>query len=308
MGKSPTIEEMEKKDKKSREYLDEIANELTNKLGNTYSALEKEAETFYTKEHDKPWSSDLYITGKQFDYQSVQEWSLASVSAIINKISAAVIGTVDGKVENLPAGTDAGDKAQDINKKYDMNKDKRLLIATNCFNLLAGIVGSFGNATSITVKHGTKSDPIGGGLRIFGSVGTQTFQRSSFFKNEKIATYQFAYIVRFSVEEFELQAKIALIDQYQNTLNVTKFASDKNDQQFFEDKITYEQWSVMSAKFEKVMEDVLKKIQELDPKKERGTLLAKAFIVHNSLYKLLYSSNKHLMDALAKKEVSLLKI
>lgn len=42
--------------------------------------------------------------------------------------------------------------------------------------------------------------------------------------------------------------------------------------------------------------------------KERGTLLAKAFIVHNSLYKLLYSSNKHLMDALAKKEVSLLKI
>lgn len=41
MGKSPTIEEMEKKDKKSREYLDEIANELTNKLGNTYSALEK---------------------------------------------------------------------------------------------------------------------------------------------------------------------------------------------------------------------------------------------------------------------------
>lgn len=211
-------------------------------------------------------------------------------------------------MENLPAGTDAGDKAQDINKKYDMNKDKRLLIATNCFNLLAGIVGSFGNATSITVKHGTKSDPIGGGLRIFGSVGTQTFQRSSFFKNEKIATYQFAYIVRFSVEEFELQAKIALIDQYQNTLNVTKFASDKNDQQFFEDKITYEQWSVMSAKFEKVMEDVLKKIQELDPKKERGTLLAKAFIVHNSLYKLLYSSNKHLMDALAKKEVSLLKI
>lgn len=85
MGKSPSIEEMEKKDKKSREYLDEIANELTNKLGNTYATLEKEAENFYQKEHEKPWSSDLYITGKQFDYQSVQEWSLASVSAIISK-------------------------------------------------------------------------------------------------------------------------------------------------------------------------------------------------------------------------------
>lgn len=124
----------------------------------------------------------------------------------------------------------------------------------------------------------------------------------------KIATYQFAYIVRFSVEEFELQAKIALIDQYQNTLNVTKFASDKNDQQFFEDKITYEQWSVMSAKFEKVMEDVLKKIRELDPKKERGTQLAKAFIAHDILYKILYSGNKFLLKAIKHREAILAKI
>lgn len=308
MGRSPSIEEMEKKDKKNREYLNEITNELSYKLGDTYEKLEKEAKHFYENEHSEPWISDLYITGKQFDYQSIQEWSLASVSAIISKISAAVIGTVDGKIENLPAGTDAGDKAQDINKKYDMNKDKRLLIATNCFNLLAGIVGSFGNASSITVKHGTKSDPIGGGLRIFGSVGTQTFQRSSFFNNEKIATYQFAYIIRFSVKEFELQAKIALIDQYQNTLNVTKFASDKNDQQFFEDKITYEQWSVMSEKFEKVMEDVLKKIKELDQKNERGTRLAKMFIAQNNQYRLVYSSNEHLLDALEHREIGLLKI
>ncbi|CNH01993.1 hypothetical protein [Yersinia pekkanenii] len=308
MGKSPSIEEMEKKDKKSREYLNGIADELTSKLGDTYDLLEKEAEAFYTKGHEKPWVSDIYITGKQFDYQSIQEWSLASVASIINKISSAVIGTIDGKIENLPAGTDAGDKAKDINKKYDMNQDKRLLIATNCFNLLAGIVGSFGNATSITVKHGMKSDPIGGGLRIFGSVGTQTFQRSSFFNNEKIATYQFAYIIKFSVDEFELQAKIALIDQYQNTLNVTKFASDKNDQQFYNDEISYEQWSVMSGKFEKVMEDVLRKIRELDPSKKRGTQLVKAFIAHDSLYRLVYESNKYLLEAIERREAKLLKI
>ena len=44
MGKSPSIEEMEKKDKKSSEYLDEIAKELTNKLRNTYATLEREEE------------------------------------------------------------------------------------------------------------------------------------------------------------------------------------------------------------------------------------------------------------------------
>ncbi|MGO2260074.1 MAG: hypothetical protein ACTH5S_20025 [Hafnia alvei] len=64
----------------------------------------------------------------------------------------------------------------------------------------------------------------------------------------------------------------------------------------------------MSAKFEKVMEDVLKKIRELDPKKERGTQLAKAFIAHDILYKILYSGNKFLLKAIKHREDILAKI
>ena len=268
MGKSKSIEEFEKEDKKNREYLSQIGEELSDDLGDVYEKLNIQSEIFYKSEHSTPWESDLYIAGEQFDYQSVKEWSLASVQTMINKISEAVIGTVVGEETNLPEGTTTAKDTNEINRKADMTKDKRLLVAVNCFNLLSGIVGSFGNAGAVGVQQAYQTAPIGGGLRIFGTVGTKSFQRSSFFKNEIICTYQFSYVVKFSLQEFRLQAEMGLIDQYQRTLNITHIAADRLDDKFMNGEISYEQWISQSENYENNIKDVLVKIDELEKEKQ----------------------------------------
>ncbi|MEW9682676.1 hypothetical protein [Pseudomonas sp. TE50-2] len=271
MGRSKSLEKMLAEDKRNKERLDEISAELDVQLKGADEALRKEAKNFYQND-GRNWKYSEYISGKQSDFQLEDSWSLENLSKIIDKISSAVVGTVTGQITNVPEGTTVAPDAEKINKSGDLTADTRLLVATNCFNLLSGIVNSFGSISKVQINTASSTIPIGQGLRVFASVATNVSQQRSFFSNKILCTYRYVYFVPYSLDEFHEQAERTLVAQYERTLNALNKASLQNDDKFSSGSIDLEQYLETADRLEARTLDVIRKIEQL--RKKDGDLKA----------------------------------
>ena len=269
MGRSKSVDKLLKDSQANAKRLKEIQNDLDKESGDFAKELSEKAKDFYSENN---WEYKRYLEGHQYDFQTYSTWSLNNLSEIINKISESVIGTVSGEIV-VPEGTKVDDDVEKINKDAGISKDRRLLIASNTFNLLSGLVRSFGSTSTIQISSAEQTIPIGQGLRIFARVSTQVTQEKGFFKDQKMCSYIYAYSVFYSLDEFEEEGKLALVEQLQYDLDALHAASQDNLKQYQDKEIGIEQYFETSNKLKDYTRAVQAQIAELKEGNELDSFL-----------------------------------
>ncbi len=259
MGRSKSVDKLLQDSKANAKRLKEIQNDLDKESGDFVKQLSEKAKDFYSENN---WEYKKYMEGHQYDFQTYSTWSLNNLSEIINKISEAVIGTVSGEIV-VPEGTKVDEDVEKINENAGISKDRRLLIASNTFNLLSGLVRSFGSTSNIQISSAEQTIPIGQGLRIFAKVSTQVTQEKGFFKDQKMCSYLYAYSVYYSFDEFEDEGKLALVEQLQLDLDALHIAAEDNLNQYTNKEIGIEQYFETSNKLKDYTRAVQTQIAEL---------------------------------------------
>ncbi|MEN0105716.1 MAG: hypothetical protein AAGC84_04740 [Pseudomonas sp.] len=236
MGSSPSIQDMENKEDDYRAYINKIEQQLEDKAKNYGDDMDAKIKAFYT---DNDYDKTDFISGRNSDFMQASDWSLANVKKIIDAISKAVFG--DG---TTPDGVQAD---KNLGKSIAAEENLELYVAGKCFEVLSGIVESFGSASSVSFNSSYKSEPLGNGLRLFATVVCDSYKSSSFFDNQEIYQYLYIYEVKYSVEEAKTQEKMTLTALYEDQIAAFSEKIEGLLEQLTNDKITPQQYSDLEA-------------------------------------------------------------
>ncbi|GLK92137.1 hypothetical protein [Pseudomonas turukhanskensis] len=233
MGHSPSIQQMENKEDEYRAYINKIEAELEAKAQKYGADMQGKIDAYYK---DNDYDKTDFISGRNSDFMQSSEWSMANVKKIIDAISKAVFGGGSA----VPDGTTV--------KKIDMGKsiaelgDLEVYVAGKCFEVLGGLVESFGSSSSVSFNSSYKSQPLGNGLRLFATVVCDSYKSESFFQNQEIYQYLYIYEVKYSVGEAQTQAKEELTKLYEDQIVTFSDKVESLLAQLEDDKITPEQY------------------------------------------------------------------
>ncbi len=263
MGKSNSVEQLLKEDKQNQERLDKIQKGLEDGAEAAKSELIADAKEFYGNNN---WVAKDYLANGNTDFQLSDSWSLSNVSKIITGLSDSIIGTVTGKITNLPKGAESSDDIVAINDEAGITTDLRLLVATNCFNLIAGIMNSFGNVSSVSSSSAKSNTPIGQGLHMFVKVTSQSSQEKSFFKNKIMNSYLISYNVKYCLEEFMQSAEQTIVGQLNDSLLAFHEASKQNLKDYKAHVIDISQFQTNATLYLGFTKDVQAEITNLKAK------------------------------------------
>lgn len=258
MGHSPSIKELESKEDEYRAYITKIEQDLESKAKKYSDDMQDRIATYYK---DNDYDKTDFISGRNADFMQASEWSLANVKKIIDSIAKAVFGG-SGKA---PEGTEV--KKVDLGKSIAELSDLEVYVAGKCFEVLGGIIESFGSSTTVSFNSSYKSQPLGNGMHLFATVVCDSYQSHSFFENQEIYQYLYIYEVKYSVGEAQTQAKVELTKLYED--QIVTFTQKVEDllTQLQDDKITPEQYesnseiyNTLIAASEQKLADLRKKI------------------------------------------------
>lgn len=258
MGKSPSIAELAKKEDAYRQYLNKIEGELETKAKSYSNEMEQKINDYYL---DNKWTGQKFVSGKNSDFMQKSEWSMKNVKLIIDSISKAIFGD-----STAPSGVTIA-KTEEIGKAIGKMENIELYIAGKCFEVLSGIIESFGSATTVEFNSGYKSVALGNGLHLFATVVCDSYKSESFFKNEEIYEYLYIYEVRFSTDEAKADAIHDIIRVYEDA--VVTFNDKLEDllNKLTTDAITGEQYETQSEIFNDLTKQYLAKIDALKANK-----------------------------------------
>lgn len=256
MGHSPSIQEMESKEDEYRAYINKIETELEAKAKKYGDDMDAKIKAFYT---DNDYDKTDFISGRNADFMQASEWSLSNVKKIIDAISKAVFG--EGK---LPDGVEAN---KDLGKSIAQVGDLEVYVAGKCFEVLSGIIESFGSASSVSFNSSYKSEPLGNGMRLFATVVCDSYKSSSFFNNDEIYQYLYMYEVKYSVGEAQTQEKMTLTKLYEDQIATFTDKVESLLEQLENDKITPEQYSDLQEVYNAL---IAKATAALDALKKKG--------------------------------------
>lgn len=256
MGHSPSIQEMESKEDEYRAYINKIETELEAKAKKYGDDMDAKIKAFYS---DNDYDKTDFISGRNADFMQASEWSLSNVKKIIDAISKAVFG--EGK---LPDGVEAN---KDLGKSIAQVGDLEVYVAGKCFEVLSGIIESFGSASSVSFNSSYKSEPLGNGMRLFATVVCDSYKSSSFFNNDEIYQYLYMYEVKYSVGEAQTQEKMTLTKLYEDQIATFTDKVESLLEQLENDKITPEQYSDLQEVYNAL---IAKATAALDALKKKG--------------------------------------
>ena len=262
MGMNNSVKKLLEQSKQNEKRLEEIKKELEAQQAEAGKTLREEQKNFYVN-NQREWKFSDYVYGANSDFQTSATWSLDNLNAIIQQITSAVVGIL-GPVGKLPEGVETSPDVESINKEGGITDDMRLLVASNCLNLLTGIVNSFGKSSKVQVSTATNSIPIGQGLRIFASVSCNVTQERGFFNNQVMSSYRYGYVVSYSLDEFLQQAEQTLVAQYEMTLNALNIAAKDNYNSFAKKEIDLRQYKETADFIEEMTIEIIEKIKVLN--------------------------------------------
>ncbi|MBF2017344.1 MAG: hypothetical protein IGS23_19495 [Rivularia sp. T60_A2020_040] len=137
------------------------------------------------------------------DYQHVttlSEWSLDSVSKMINSIQGAIFGK-----SSTPKGSttisDEKSKTPDVSVAIQAMSDLQLLIAQTAFQSIQGILESFTSSTKTELMSNRKVIPLSPGLTLFMCIIENNIEQTKFFKSDLICQNFYLYTARYSIAE-----------------------------------------------------------------------------------------------------------
>ena len=254
MGSSPSIAEMEKREDNVRAYLQKLEGQLETSATKYKTQLEQDIHNFYTQ---NKWTMENVVSGQNADFMQQSEWSMANVKKIIDAISSAVFG--DAKP---PSGITI-EKAGSVSKALGDMANLELYVAGKAFEVLSGIVMSFGSASSVQFHSAVKSESLGNGLHLFAAVASNSYKSHDFFNNEEIYEYLYIFEVKYSVGEARQQAGQALTTLYEDAIATFKDSVEDLLSQMESGKITAEQFESQSQEINKLIDQYTKKLADL---------------------------------------------
>ena len=262
MGHSPSISELASKEDEYRAYINKIEKELEDKAKQYGDAMSEKIEAYYS---DNNYDKTDFISGRNSDFMQASDWSLENVKKIIDSISKAVFGD-----STPPDGTQVV-KTEDLGKAIAAMGDLQVYVAGKCFEVLSGIVESFGSATSVSFNSAYKSQPLGNGLHLFTTVVCDSYKSESFFENQEIYQYLYIYEVKYSTGEAQTQEKITLTKLYEDQISTFTDKIEDLLDQLEKNKITPEQYDSSQAIYNEL---IAKSTAALDALHKKAALAA----------------------------------
>lgn len=262
MGKSPSIQDLEKSESEFRSYLHQLETQLATKAGDVQGKLKAEIDGFY-KGSGYTDAKDL-TSGLNYDFMQEQSFSMDNLKAIIDAISQAVFTgsqpPAGAKVD--PHGVDAAKKA--LGPAIGKMENLELYIAGQVFDVLSSIVLSFGSSSALTFDMNLQNKPLGYGMQLFTAVSADSYRSTSFFHNEYIYEYLYMYSVKFSVAQAQSEVKQTLVELYQDQISIFTQREEDLLKQLESGKLTAAAYTTASAAFDTLIAATKKKVDELN--------------------------------------------
>jgi hypothetical protein len=258
MGSSPSIKQLQEKQAEFDNYRKKLQTELSAETTKTVESMEAEVKKYYS---ENSWKGDAYMAGRSYDFMQASEWSLANVKAILESISKAMLG----QQSNPPSGvTITPSEAAKAALKGMENME--LYLVGKAFQIIAGVIESFGSATEVKFKSETIHKPLGNGFHLFLAVSQNSYRSKDFLNNESIYEYLYIYQVRFSHEEALEQAEISLTELYENEITVFKERIERILKSFEKEEVTPKQYKEFHAEYQEMIKSSEALLKQLGPK------------------------------------------
>lgn len=254
MGKTASIQDLAKRESEYRDYLDKLEKQLVNKSATEEADLQKRIDKFYK---DNKYDKIDFVSGKNHDFMQQADWSLSNVKNIIDTIGKAIFG---GDKKLLPPGVSVNDK---VPMSMTAMQDLQIYIASKCFDVISGIIESFGNSTSVSYSSSYKDVSLGNGLHLFATVSCDSYKSTSFFNNEEIYQYLYIYQVAYSAAEAETEGKIVATQVYEDEIVEYKRKLERYIEQLDNDTISLEQYKTLRDNYQSFIDDAMKQLEKL---------------------------------------------
>ncbi|MCH5345324.1 MAG: hypothetical protein J1E64_14955 [Acetatifactor sp.] len=211
MGKSKSIADQAKANQEFQKYVNDMNKDMDTRQSALSDTLASMQEEHYKNFTDKA----LLIEGKYSHLTTTSQWSLQSVSDIIDSCSKAIFGS------KAPAGSEKSDsEGEDVSASIQAIKDREMYIANAAFDVVQSIVGSFGSTTSASVERKLDGKPISPGMTLFIGVENNSYSSKNFFTNEKIIQTIFVFKVYYSIQEGKAQSTLSDLQMYEDQKQV----------------------------------------------------------------------------------------
>ncbi|GEM_PF-5162090 len=165
-----------------------------------------------TKHYENISDKKLLVEGRYSHLTTVSEWSLNSVSAIIDSCSKALLGTK----KSAPEGSKVEEVDETTSESILALKERERYIANEAFAVVQAIVGSFSSSTSTSVEKKSDAKPIAPGMTLFIGVENNSFSNKKFFTNESIIQTIFVFKVCYSIQEGKQQSALNNLQVYED--------------------------------------------------------------------------------------------
>lgn len=211
MGKSKSIAEQAKVNKEFQQYINDMNKDMDARQASLSDNLNSMQEEHYKNYTDKA----LLIEGKYSHLTTTSQWSLQSVSDIINSCSKAIFGST------APEGSEkSSSEDEKVSASIQSIKDREMYIANAAFDVVQSIVGSFSNTTSTSAERKLDGKPISPGMTLFIGVENNSYSSQSFFNNDKIIQTIFVFKVYYSIQEGKAQSTLNDLQMYEDQKQV----------------------------------------------------------------------------------------
>ncbi len=261
MGKSNSIQKQELQNTEFQEYVTKMNSDMDRRQ----QALQQELEEMEQKHYENISDKKLLVEGRYSHLTTVSEWSLNSVSAIIDSCSKALLGT-----KKAPEGSKVEEVDKPTSESILALKERERYIANEAFAVVQAIVGSFSSSTSTSVEKKSDAKPIAPGMTLFIGVENNAFSTKKFFTNESIIQTIFVFKVCYSIQEGKQQSALNDLQVYEDQKQRYRKTIEKLGQKQMELDIDDEDYIENFNKLENIvklmndrMKEITSKISEL---------------------------------------------
>lgn len=200
MGKSKSIEQMQKENTKFQDFIKDMRKDLDEQA----AAQQKKIDDMVAAYH-KDYDDEVMVLSGNFTHQSVvSEWSLDAVNKMIDSCRNAILGDAPP-----PPGVTAGSEAKQVATAMSQIGSVNTIIANAAFNVVQSLLRSVGSRTSVETKASQQSVPLAPGIRLFIAVVENSYDKTSFFGSDSIMQTLFVFTARYSLKEGKKQNEMA---------------------------------------------------------------------------------------------------
>ncbi len=258
MGKSNSIKTQQEKNKEFQNYVEQMTANMDKRQAALDSELSKMEEAHYASFPDKA----LLIEGRYSHLTTVSEWSLKTISNIIDSCSKAIFGTK----KDAPGGSEKKDTNPEVSKSIEAVKQREELIANAAFDVVQAIVGSFSCASSTSVEKKVDGKPIAPGMTLFVGVENNSFSSSGFLRSENIIQTIFVFKVYYSIKEGQAQSSLSDLQLYEDQKETYRRIIAEINKLIENLDVSSDDFEELSAKYEERADRMYERLDKINEK------------------------------------------